>query len=63
MLIFEKEIKTEKEVEDEVSVPGKLLENGIIYMKMNGKDVYFHKEKRKVKKLTSETQSICCKMS
>ena len=63
MLIFEKEIKREKEVEYEVSVPGKILENEIIYMKINGKDVYSHKEKRKVKKFTSETQRTCCKMS
>lgn len=48
----------QKDVYDEVDVPGELIPNGIRYQQLNGKHLLFHKEKRLIKKEVGKKKFI-----
>ena len=62
-ITFIKMIEVEKEIIKKVKVPGKLSENGIQYLQVNGKEQYFHEEERKVTEKVKTPEKLACRIS
>ena len=62
-ITFIKMIEVEKEIIKKVKVPGKLSENGIEYLQVNGKEQFFHEEERKVTEKVKLPEKLVCSIS
>ena len=62
-ITFIRVIEVEKEIAKKVKVPGKLTENGIQYLQVNGKEQFSHEEERKVTEKVKTPEKLVCRIS